>query len=127
MIDIDRFKPINDTYGHAIGDEVLQRLAACCLGTLREIDIFGRIGGEEFSAVLPETPLAGALVLAERLRGSVEKLRVSVPGGAPIGFTVSIGVAEWRPEDSTVELTLARADGALYEAKRAGRNRTEAV
>ncbi|MEX2642231.1 MAG: PAS-domain containing protein, partial [Acetobacterales bacterium] len=127
MIDIDRFKPINDTYGHAIGDEVLQRLADCCRTALREIDIFGRIGGEEFSAVLPETPRNGAVVVAERVRAAVAALRVSVPGNPPIGFTVSIGVADWQPEDSSIEATLARADNALYAAKHAGRNRTEAA
>lgn len=127
MIDIDHFKDINDAHGHAAGDRVLQRLAARCRDGLREIDVFGRLGGEEFSVLLPETTCAGAVVVAERLRESIAALKVSVPASPPLSFTISIGVAEWNREDTAVEGVLARADAALYEAKNAGRNRTVAA
>ncbi len=127
MIDIDHFKQINDTHGHAAGDRVLQRLAGCCRDALREIDVFGRLGGEEFSVLLPETTRDGAVVVAERLREAVAALQVSAPAAPPLSFTISIGVAEWSREDPAVETVLARADAALYEAKGAGRNRTKAA
>ncbi len=120
MVDIDRFKSINDEYGHAIGDEVLAVVAACLASAVREGDLVCRYGGEEFVVVLPATGLDDALVCVERLRASVERLTCPpLPPGLP---TVSAGVAEWRAGDGVTE-TIRRADEAVYAAKRSGRNR----
>lgn len=120
MVDIDRFKSINDEYGHAIGDEVLAVVAACLASAVREGDLVCRYGGEEFVVVLPATGLDDALVCVERLRASVERLACPpLPPGLP---TVSAGVAEWRAGDGVTE-TIRRADEAVYAAKRSGRNR----
>jgi diguanylate cyclase (GGDEF)-like protein/PAS domain S-box-containing protein len=122
MLDLDHFKRINDTSGHAAGDEVLRAFARLCTVQLRKTDLFGRLGGEEFAIALPETPPEGAVVVAERLRKSIAEARVDV-SGTEIRFTVSIGVSELVPEDRDVEDVHRRADEALYEAKRQGRNR----
>lgn len=121
IFDIDHFKTINDQYGHAAGDEVLINIVATCNRALREIDTIGRIGGEEFGILLPETELAEAASVAERLRQSMKAIR---PGGSATTGTVtmSIGVAQWRASHEDFEELMARADGALYEAKRNGRN-----
>ncbi|WP_319541665.1 PAS domain S-box protein [uncultured Pseudodesulfovibrio sp.] len=124
MLDIDYFKSINDTHGHQAGDLVLRMLAAASLGTLRETDIFGRLGGEEFAVILPETGLKEGLEAAERLREVYACLEARV-GDAVISFTVSIGTTVVRPSDKTIEEVLNRADEALYKAKRMGRNRVE--
>ena len=121
MIDADRFKSINDTYGHAGGDAVLQALSACLERTLRPSDIFGRFGGEEFAVVLPETGLDSAVQVADRIRMALATLVVTSNQSA-IRFTVSIGVAEFEPAATEIEPTLDRADAALYEAKAQGRN-----
>lgn len=124
LMDIDHFKSINDTYGHAAGDDVLKSFAAAALRALRPTDGLGRWGGEEFLVVLSQTRLQAALAAAERLRRMVEEMAVpALSEGRRI--TVSIGVAEHRP-DEPVERTLERADQALYRAKQAGRNRVEA-
>ena len=125
MVDIDWFKKINDTYGHQPGDEVIRSVARCASGALRQLDFFGRYGGEEFVMVLTDTPLEGAMVTAERVRARIERLDFA--GIAPdVRVTVSIGVAEHiRRTDSGA--TLKRADEALYRAKEAGRNRSEAA
>lgn len=127
MLDIDRFKAINDTHGHAVGDHVLVRLAEVCRGELRDTDHIGRLGGEEFAIILPETPLASAAEVAERLRQRLALAEVPiVPGNRGQGclrMTVSIGVAMCGDEDASIERALGRADRALYEAKAAGRNR----
>lgn len=120
--DLDFFKNVNDTYGHHGGDLSLQAFTAAVEEELRESDVFGRLGGEEFSAVLVQTDEEGAELLAERLRQAVESLEVGCDGKI-IRFTVSIGVAQWRPEDRDSEDLLKRADRALYAAKFAGRNR----
>lgn len=121
IFDIDHFKNINDQYGHAAGDEALINIVATCNKALREIDTIGRIGGEEFGILLPETELRAAASVAERLRQSMKVIR---PGGSATTGTVtmSIGVAQWRASHEDFEELMARADGALYEAKRNGRN-----
>jgi len=123
-LDVDHFKRINDTYGHACGDRALCALAATCIGLLREIDMVGRMGGEEFTIVLPETIGDEAMLVADRIRRGIAELRFDTdPPGSESGFTVSIGVAECHRGDARIEQPLARADHALYEAKAAGRNR----
>ena len=123
-LDVDHFKRINDTYGHACGDRALCALAATCVGLLREIDMVGRMGGEEFTIILPETVGDEAMLVADRIRRGIAELRFdSDTPGLEFGFTVSIGVAECHGEDARIEQPLARADHALYEAKAAGRNR----
>ncbi len=121
IIDADHFKDVNDRHGHALGDEVLQRIAAACEHTVRGIDAVGRLGGEEFAAVLPGTTLDEARIAAERVRTAVAALRIE-HREATITPTVSIGVAEAAPDECAKAL-LARADEALYVAKRDGRNR----
>jgi len=122
-LDIDHFKTINDSHGHDQGDIVLKRLGDLSLEELRTNDVFGRIGGEEFSALLVETDMETSLLVAERLRKRVE--RQSIPtGAAPITFTISIGVSRWQPGDS-IDTIMQRADKALYTAKHLGRNRVE--
>ncbi len=124
MIDIDYFKRINDTYGHKTGDAVLKKMAKICKQTLRNIDIIGRIGGEEFAILLPETDLEEAVVVAERLRKILDDAKVpNEYGGLPIQFTVSIGVSSLMSDDDNIDVLLNLSDGALYEAKETGRNK----
>ncbi|MBS3804469.1 MAG: diguanylate cyclase [Oleiphilaceae bacterium] len=122
LADLDHFKRINDEYGHAAGDAVIQAFARLCNETLRIHDLSARVGGEEFAFLLPETGLEGGRVLAERLRQGLETMPVTV-GDQSIPVTVSIGVMETVPEDNDVSGMLAKADKALYEAKHKGRNR----
>ncbi|WP_428561120.1 MAG: diguanylate cyclase [Solidesulfovibrio sp. DCME] len=121
MLDIDHFKKINDSFGHAIGDDVLRALSAECRKLFRQTDIFGRIGGEEFSAILPETTLEEAEQIAERLRQSLAQIKVDGLHDS-ISFTVSIGVFE-RKEGQNLSDILYYADKALYIAKNSGRNK----
>ncbi len=125
-LDIDHFKRINDTWGHAAGDEALRVFTNACRLALREYDILGRIGGEEFAVALPNTGPDGARVIAERLRAAVEELVVRPAKGNVFNLTVSIGTAQMREDDLVVATLLERADQALYRAKNAGRNRVEA-
>ena len=121
-IDVDRFKAVNDKHGHAIGDRVLQQIARACHESMREGDLLGRIGGEEFLAVLPKTKLDHALDVAERLRNRVASLKlVDVP--EDIQATISIGAAEMLPDDTSFDALKHRADVAMYSAKNGGRNR----
>ncbi|WP_338668460.1 PAS domain S-box protein [Pseudodesulfovibrio methanolicus] len=122
MLDIDYFKSINDTYGHAAGDQVLKTLSASVSTLLRGPDIFGRLGGEEFAVILPQTDIGEGTAVAERLRSTLAGLAVEV-GAETVTFTVSMGVTQVRAGDQTVEEVLNRADEALYKAKRMGRNR----
>lgn len=124
MLDIDHFKQLNDSFGHACGDEALRVFADTALGVLREHDVIGRLGGEEFALALPGTTLDGALEAAERLRMAVTAAPV-IAGAPGYRMTVSIGVVVIDPFE---ELTaaLARADHALYAAKTGGRNRVQA-
>lgn len=124
MLDVDHFKMVNDSYGHAAGDEVLKFIAAKCAETLREIDILGRIGGEEFAICLPQTPIAEAKSVADRCHGVIEEAAIDLGDGEQVKVTVSIGLAEWQ-EGETLEDLLRRADRALYDAKDKGRNRVE--
>ncbi|MBE2295387.1 MAG: GGDEF domain-containing protein [Phycisphaerales bacterium] len=121
MLDLDRFKQVNDHYGHAAGDAVLQRFAMLARQALRKIDQIGRLGGEEFSALLPDTNAEGAQQLAERLRKLVAESPVCTEEGE-IRFTISIGVTLFLPADTRIDSILARADRALYRAKEAGRD-----
>lgn len=129
-LDIDHFKLVNDRYGHQVGDQVLAGLVACVKKNLREIDIFGRIGGEEFIAILPETDAQGALETAERLRKKLEVFVYETACGDLTGVTVSIGATVFDPPlavrtkvSAIREQLFKRADDAMYEAKNAGRNR----
>ena len=122
LIDLDHFKQVNDTFGHAVGDAALVLLAQCLKVHLRPEDGLARIGGEEFLIVLPETGLDGALILAERLRQTIA--RTDVPAVASrVQITASFGVAERIEGDLSMQDVLARADAALYRAKSLGRNR----
>lgn len=121
MLDIDDFKRINDTFGHAVGDDVLRALSDKCLSIFRQTDIFGRIGGEEFAAILPETTLDAAQQVAERIRVALSQIKVN-SSKEQISFTVSIGVVE-RDEKQELSDIMNYADKALYEAKNMGKNR----
>ncbi len=126
MFDADKFKAVNDTWGHDVGDLVLKTIARTARETLREVDILGRLGGEEFAVALPETEARAALLAAERLRAAMERQRVMIEQeGIEIRFTVSLGVAA--PGDAAYDLEelLKQADQALYKAKENGRNRVE--
>lgn len=123
MLDLDRFKHINDLHGHQIGDLALQTLARVCRATLREEDVVGRLGGEEFAVLLQETSGELAGEVAERLRKAIAAVEIPLTGEQPLHFTASIGVAMLEPDDANVDVLLNRADRALYMAKEAGRNR----
>ncbi|MEW5902738.1 MAG: diguanylate cyclase [Pseudomonadota bacterium] len=123
MLDIDHFKQFNDTYGHKAGDTVLQKLAAIMRDTLRSVDILGRVGGEEFAVLLPETDLDEAQEVAERLRLAVEQATVVFETGLPQRLTISIGVTTQRVQQTNLDILLNAADRALYQAKAGGRNR----
>jgi diguanylate cyclase (GGDEF)-like protein len=127
-LDIDHFKTINDSWGHAAGDEALRSFAEACKLALREYDILGRVGGEEFAVALPNTGTDGARVIAERLRRQVEEMVVRPARGQMFDLTVSIGVASCSGVDLVlgeldIQQILERADAALYKAKQTGRNR----
>jgi len=124
MLDIDHFKLVNDTYGHAVGDQVLRAVATRCHEALRANDRIGRYGGEEFALLLPENETAGAGYVAERLRRLVSETPIQVENQI-IYVTISLGVAARREDCIDVESLIGRADAALYAAKSAGRNRTE--
>ncbi|TMH26390.1 MAG: GGDEF domain-containing protein, partial [Betaproteobacteria bacterium] len=119
LIDIDHFKSINDTLGHAAGDALLRELSKLATAGLRALDIAGRWGGEEFLLVLPGTPLEGAAALAERLRKTLERARFGALGERPV--TATFGVGE-HARGEEISALLARADGALYAGKARGRN-----
>lgn len=125
MIDVDHFKRVNDTHGHAIGDHVLRQFASIAETTLRPCDLFGRLGGEEFALLMPETTGAAALVVAERLRKNIAEHPMAIPGGGAIHVTASFGVAELSASFATFTAWLERADTMLYAAKSGGRNRAQ--
>ncbi|HET8705527.1 MAG TPA: diguanylate cyclase [Pseudomonadales bacterium] len=124
MLDVDHFKQINDNFGHLAGDEALRRLADICRDEFRQVDVIGRLGGEEFAICLPNTALLGAEQVADRLRLRVAQLDRPYQG-LPLKFTVSIGVAALDGNDRQITDILDRADKALYRAKQRGRNRVE--
>jgi len=123
IIDIDHFKRINDTHGHAAGDKTLRRFTHICRETVRGNDVFARIGGEEFAVLLPNTTSAQALSMAERLRLRARTIRVPGANGTEFGITVSIGAAAIRDPGVPFDDTLHRADAALYRSKTGGRDR----
>lgn len=123
MLDIDHFKAINDTHGHKAGDIVLQKFSEVMRETLRTIDIVGRIGGEEFAILLPETDMTKAAEVAERLREKVATTAVVLEAGLPLHFTISIGVAMLQGKDANIDILFNQSDRALYQAKNTGRNK----
>ncbi|MBP9694624.1 MAG: GGDEF domain-containing protein, partial [Alphaproteobacteria bacterium] len=123
MLDIDHFKSINDTFGHAVGDEALIKLAKVVKGMIRDTDIFGRFGGEEFALLLPNTNLVDGQKIAERVREAIGGIKLSSNEDV-ICFTVSIGLTHYLVKmDDTISKALQRADEALYVAKKSGRNK----
>lgn len=126
MIDMDRFKQLNDSLGHAAGDAALQRLVEVLKPCVREVDALGRLGGEEFCVLLPLTDLAGAALVAERMRLNLEESEFLWQGQSwPL--TASFGIAEAEPGDISADVVLGRADRAMYLAKAQGRNVVQAV
>lgn len=126
MLDADHFKAINDRYGHPIGDQVLQALARRGQELLRDVDLFARIGGEEFAILLPQTDLDAARVVAERLRQRVASTPIATDQG-PLTLTISLGLTGFDATVIDFDTLLRRADAALYRAKQNGRNRTEVL
>jgi diguanylate cyclase len=126
MIDIDHFKHVNDTYGHQIGDLILKSVASEILIIMRKVDLLIRYGGEEFCCILPETNLDSAMVMAERIRRTIEK-KVHEYDQQKIQITVSVGVHEFKGNLDSADTLLKKADEALYLAKDAGRNKVIAV
>lgn len=122
MLDVDFFKRINDEFGHDVGDDALKHLVQLLMQQLRSIDTLGRLGGEEFAILLPETPLEAATLLAERLRHAVEISPLQTPTG-PLHFTVSMGLAVLGVQAQDVNTVIKAADEAMYHAKHTGRNR----
>ena len=125
VIDIDHFKAVNDRFGHAGGDLALQAVAAACRDSLRSMDLFGRIGGEEFAILLPEASAEQALVSAERVLQAIAAITVMTQAGV-IRLTASIGLSSRNGRQCGMPALLAEADAALYQAKRSGRNRVVA-
>ena len=129
MIDVDHFKRVNDTWGHAAGDAVLQELASRIDSQVRASDVAARYGGEEFVVLLPDTDKDSGVLLAERIRAAVSSARYDIPGGEPLAITASIGIAGITPAADDDDLKtvgdslIARADVALYRAKSEGRDR----
>ena len=122
VLDIDRFKSINDRAGHPFGDRVIQAMVDCCTGQIRHEDALGRIGGEEFAILLPETGVEAGRMLAERLRGAIERQLAQLGAEAGVTVTCSIGGVSLTREHSEFSDLIAQSDTALYDAKHAGRN-----
>lgn len=124
MLDLDRFKRVNDTWGHAVGDQVLVEAARILRGELRGADLGVRFGGEEFLALLPGTDIEAAVHVAERVRQRMAEARIALAGGDAVAITLSVGAASLQPGE-TGEALIQRADAALYRAKGLGRDRVE--
>jgi diguanylate cyclase (GGDEF)-like protein len=122
MFDVDFFKRINDSHGHDIGDQVLQNIAEIARKEMRREDVLARFGGEEFVALLPETSLEDAMMIANRLRQKIESSTVYIGNNIQLHFTISIGVSRLDPKDVDLHLLIKEADVALYRAKQNGRN-----
>lgn len=127
VLDIDRFKYVNDTFGHPAGDRVIKYIAALCKKMIRKSDYCGRLGGEEFAIMMPETGLADAYTVTERIRASFEKALIDVGAANPLSCTISVGVTERARHELELAPFVRRADEALYQAKNDGRNRVEAA
>jgi diguanylate cyclase (GGDEF)-like protein len=125
MLDIDKFKNVNDTFGHPTGDRVIAETAACIRGAVRDFDVLGRYGGEEFLLLLGNCPENEALVVCERIRSSVAALSIVSGHGVRVPVTISIGVAPYSRQLVTAAALIDAADRALYRAKESGRNRVE--
>ncbi|MDE1146144.1 MAG: GGDEF domain-containing protein [Azospirillaceae bacterium] len=123
MLDIDHFKQVNDTWGHQAGDRAICGVVDLCRAAMRDADVIGRFGGEEFVILLPETELDEAAGVADRLRRAIEDTPIAVADGVSVRMTCSLGVTTLLAGDRTVDAFLGRADKALYQAKNAGRNR----
>ena len=121
--DLDHFKQINDTHGHAAGDAVLRAVALCLQQTVRDTDVVGRVGGEEFSILLPDTDCQGALELAERIRAAIESLHVQLESRICLHVTASLGVSICQDAAQNIQSIQREADQAMYQAKAGGRNR----
>jgi diguanylate cyclase (GGDEF)-like protein len=128
MVDLDGFKPINDQFGHVVGDKVLRAVGATVARCVRASDIAARYGGDEFAIILPQTPPEGAMRVVERLLRSISELSLQDENGAPVKVTASLGLAYYPAEDiESPEDLVHSADGALYGAKRSGKNRYSSV
>jgi len=131
MVDIDKFKVINDTYGHLVGDQVLKEIANTLNTLLRDYDLAGRFGGEEFSLLLPQTRAVDAIRIAERIRSNIAAMSIIAPGavgGERVQVTVSIGVAALDAgTDRTYSQLMSAADAALYRAKGGGRDQVQMI
>ena len=125
LFDVDHFKRVNDTYGHAAGDQVLREVARRCQILVRSSDLIGRWGGEEFLVMTPETALDGGSILGERLRRAIADAPVILDTGERVQVTISVGIAEYMAGDADLASLLRRADMALYRAKANGRNQVE--
>jgi diguanylate cyclase (GGDEF)-like protein len=123
LVDLDHFKRVNDTWGHPVGDRVLSQAAHAIRGCLRNADLAGRYGGEEFAILLSETAADGAAIAGERVRHAISALVMAV-GDAPLRITASVGVVTWSPLFATAAELVAAVDRTLYAAKNSGRNRT---
>ena len=123
MLDLDHFKRVNDTYGHAAGDVVLCEFAKRCKACIREIDFAGRYGGEEIVILLPDTNIKASMMVAERLRNAIASVPVRLEDGKEINISASLGMACKDENTTTLDMLIARADQAMYIAKHNGRNR----
>jgi len=126
LLDIDHFKQINDRFGHPAGDRLLQVVARACQSNARNVDLSGRLGGEEFALLMPETSAIAARLAAERLRRAIAAIPPEL-SGVPHQVTASFGIAALNAHDTSIDGLVARADAALYRAKNSGRNRVEAA
>jgi diguanylate cyclase (GGDEF)-like protein/PAS domain S-box-containing protein len=122
IIDIDHFKTVNDIYGHAAGDQALLTIAKICQKNIREIDVFARMGGDEFALLLPETKHDQAYAIVERIRLTLESLTMDI-AGKTVTITISSGISILKSKDESLDILLSQADKALYKAKESGRNR----
>jgi diguanylate cyclase (GGDEF)-like protein len=124
MMDVDNLKQINDTYGHSTGDQVLKVVAQRCRENLRKIDILGRLGGDEFTILLPETDMFTASSVAERVRQYIARKPVQTSQG-DVDVTISLGITRATDDTTNLDDLIGRADSAMYTAKNGGRNRVD--
>ncbi|MDA3800360.1 MAG: diguanylate cyclase [Kiritimatiellae bacterium] len=122
IYDLDNFKKINDTYGHPFGDKVLKKVAEITKETFREVDMFGRLGGEEFAVMVPETNLQGAITAAERFRQAIANMEVETDDGKKVPVSISIGLSMYPSNGCDLTTLIKGADVALYQAKKNGKN-----